>query len=146
MSNVVSIAAPQSRFPSYIPALAKAATILCAVISLGCTFWEGQHNHSALLMGLFLVWVLSPFVGLLWARRFAYWYQYAAQAMVYGLIFLLSIGSAVFYAAAAFGPRWRHPALPFLAGPLVSWLLIGLVLVVVKLCFGGRFARQRRAA
>jgi hypothetical protein len=146
MSNVVSIAAPQSRFPSYIPALAKGAAIVGAAISTGCTFWAGQHNHSVLLVGLFLLWVLSPFLGLLWARRFAYWYQFAAQAMIYGLIFLVSIGSAVFYLAAAFGPRWRHAALPFLTAPLVSWLLIGLVLVVVRLCFGGRFARNRRAA
>ncbi|MFP5234744.1 MAG: hypothetical protein ACLGSD_02485 [Acidobacteriota bacterium] len=146
MSNVVSIAAPQSRFPSYIPALAKAATVLSAIVSLGCTFWVGQHNRSVLLAALFALWVLSPFAGLLWARRFAYWYQFAAQAMVYGLIFLVSIGSAVFYLAAAFGPRWKHPALPFLAGPLVSWLLIGLVLVVVRLSFGRRFNGHRRAA
>lgn len=146
MSNVVSIAAPQSRFPSYIPALAKAATIASAIVSLGCTFWVGQHNRSVMLAMLFAVWVLSPFLGLLWARRFAYWYQFAAQAMVYGLIFVVSIGSAAFYLAAAFGPRWRHPALPFLAGPLVSWLLIAMVLIVVKLSFGGRFARHRRAA
>ena len=53
MSNVVSIAAPQSRFPSYIPALARVATLLSAVVSLGCMFWVGQHNHSAILVALF---------------------------------------------------------------------------------------------
>lgn len=146
MSNVVSIAAPQSRFPSYIPALARAATIVSAIVSLGCMFWVGQHNRSIVLVTLFAVWVLSPFIGLLWARRFAYWYQYAAQAMIYGLVFLVSIGSAIFYAIAAFGPHWRYPALPFLAAPLASWLLIGMVLLVVKLSFGGRFDRGRRAA
>lgn len=146
MSNVVSIAAPQSRFPSYIPALARVATIVSAIVSLGCMFWVGQHNRSIVLVTLFALWVLSPFIGLLWTRRFAYWYQYAAQAMIYGLIFLVSIGSAIFYAIAAFGPRWHHPALPFLAAPLLSWLLIGMVLLVVKLSFGGRFERGRRAA
>lgn len=146
MSNVVSIAAPQSRFPSYIPALARAATIVSAIVSLGCMFWVGQHNRSIFLVTLFALWVLSPFIGLLWARRFAYWYQYAAQAMIYGLIFLVSVGSAIFYAVAAFGPRWSHPALPFLATPLLSWFLIAMVLLVIKLSFGGRFEKRRRAA
>lgn len=145
MGNLITFAAPGSRFPSFLPALAKIATLTCAVISLACMFRVGQHNRSGLLVALFTVWVASPFAALLWARRFAYWYTYAAQAMTYGLIFLVSIGSAVFYGFAAFGGHWPKPALPFLAAPLLSWFLIALVLLVIRLSFGGRFRRARHA-
>ena len=144
MSNLITLAAPDSRFPAFLPALSKFAAFAGAAVSLACMFWVGRHNRSFVLVALFTVWVLSPFLGLLWARRFAYWYKFAAQAMVYALLFLVVIGSAVFYPVAAFGPHWAHPALPFLAAPLLSWFLILSVLLVIRLAFGGSSPRVHR--
>lgn len=145
MGDLMTLAAPGSRVPPFLPALAKIATLAGALVSLACMFWAGQHNRSVLLAALFTVWVASPFAALLWARRFAYWYTYAAQAMIYALVFLVSVGSAAFYVTAAFGPHWSKPALPFLAAPLLSWFVIALVVLVIRLSFGGRFRPARNA-
>lgn len=143
MNNLLTFASPQPRFPAALQPIANAAMIVGAAVSLGCMFWVGQHNRSLLLVALFTFWVASPFLGLLWARRSVAWSSYAAQAMVYGLIFLVAVGSPVFYGLAAFGVHWSKPALPFLAAPLTAWLLTGMVLFVVRLCFGGRSFRRR---
>ena len=142
MDNLITFAAPQARFPAALQSIANAAMIVGAAVSLGCMFWVGQHNHSLLLVALFTAWVGSPFLGLLWARRLVAWSPYGAKAMVYGLIFLVAIGSPIFYGLAAFGLHWSKPALPFLAAPLTAWLLTGMVLFVVRLCFGGRAVRR----
>lgn len=144
MNNLITLAAPNSRVPAFLPALAKFATLGGAIVSLICTFMVGQHNRSIVLVGLFVAWVLSPFLGLIWARRFAYWYSFAAQAMIYALIFLVGLASTALYAYAAFGPRWSHPAQMFLAVPLISWFLIGSVVLVVWLSLGERSRRARR--
>jgi hypothetical protein len=142
MDNLITLAAPQARFPAALQTIATAATVVGAVVSLGCMFWVGQRNRSFVLVALFAVWVLSPYLGLLWARRSVAWSTYAAQAMVCGLIFIVAIGSPVFYGLAAFGRPWSRPAFPFLAAPLAAWFLTGLVLLVVRLSFGGRTVRR----
>ncbi len=143
MNNLIAFASPQTRLPAVVHTFSNAAMMVGAAVSLGCMFWTGQHNRSAILVALFTVWVASPYVGLILARRSVRWSSYAAQAMVYGLIFLVAIGSPVFYGSAAFGLHWSKPALPFLAAPLTAWLLTGLVLIVVRLCYGGRAVRRR---
>ena len=40
-----------------------------AAEAAGFTLYAGRHNPSRLLMTLFLIWVLSPFVALAWAIR-----------------------------------------------------------------------------
>lgn len=142
MNNLITFASPHARFPAALQPIANAAMIVGAAISLGCTFWVGQHNRSVVLVALFTAWVASPFLGLLWARRVVAWSGYAARAMVYGLIFLVAIGSPVFYGLSAFGMHWSRPALPFLAAPMAAWLLTAMVLMVVRLCFGGRAVRR----
>jgi hypothetical protein len=103
-----------------------------AAISLGLTLWTGHRNSSMVLVLMFLVWVASPFAGLIWVHRTATGWKAARQSAVYRLMLLVSVGSAILYASAVFLPHSAKHAGPFLAVPLASWLLIAVVLVVSR--------------
>jgi hypothetical protein len=110
-------------------ALGRAAIIVLfagAFGSLAATLYAGRHNHSALLTAMFAFWVLAPFAGM-------YLLEFAARRMATPIrdglsaaVILISVCSTIAYALVAWRPPFRQAAFPFLALPVVSWLMIGL--------------------
>jgi len=103
---------------------ARIALAIGAAGSLALMFRVGRNNPSVVLMGLFTIWALSPFVALLavdaiWKRRPA-----PVRATLYVLMLIIAVGSLAVYAAVALGPPRPKPAFFFLAVPFASWLLI----------------------
>ena len=105
-------------------ALALFAVVVGAGGSVALMFRVGRRNDSALLLALFTLWVLSPFMGLAFAAVVSKRWPATARATLYGLIFVLTAGALAAYGKVAFGPPARTPAAMFLLVPLASWLLV----------------------
>jgi hypothetical protein len=99
-----------------------------AVGSVALTLYVGRSNSSHLLIGMFAVWVLSPFA--LLALIAAGSKSRSSRAMLYGLIIVLSAATLLIYGDVALGPSGGKKALAFLVTPAVSWLLTGIVMAI----------------
>lgn len=120
---------------------ALTAVLIGAVGSLALMLRVGRHNPSVLLMAMFTLWVVAPFVALGWAhRRSARWPDLTRQAMQV-VTFVVALGSLAIYGQVAFGPPRPTPAAAFLLVPAGSWLLVAIAAVV-----GAVVARLRSRA
>jgi hypothetical protein len=108
--------------------VAELLTLVGAVVSLGLMLWVGHRNSSVVLIAIFIVWVTSPFVMLLWAHRAAKGWPPAREELVRRVAISVSLGSVFVYAATAFLMHLAKPAGPFLFVPFASWCIIALFL------------------
>ena len=90
---------------------------------------NGRNQKSIILLGLFIVWVLSPFAGLLIANKISNRWTVPARTLLYFLMIVLTIGSLIAY-SGAFIPSGTKPAFIFLVVPLTSWLFIVTVILI----------------
>lgn len=97
--------------------------------SLGLVLYAGRHNHSILLVVLFVVWVLSPFAALLVASVVSRSWFIPVRVTIYILMVVLPLGSLVGY-SGALNQSSTKPAFVFLIIPLVSWLLMAIVIPI----------------
>ena len=109
-------------------AVAIIAAVAGAVGSIGLTLYVGRHNTSRILLSLFVIWVLSPFVALIFASAVSKPWPVLTRATLYSVMLVLTLGSLAVYADVAFGPARAAPAFALLVIPLVSWLLIAIAL------------------
>jgi hypothetical protein len=109
-----------------------------AAVALGLTFWMGHRNPSPLLVVMFLLWVASPFAGLIQVHRLGRAWPAARQMELYILSHLVSVASVLAYAAAVFLMHLAKPAGPFLVVPAVSWLVIAFGLSMSRYFHRGR--------
>lgn len=103
--------------------LARGAASAGAAGSVSLMLYVGRRNASPLLLVIFTVWVIAPFLAMLFADLV--WKR--GGAMLHGLMLVLAVGSLAMYGWAAFGPPVAKPAGVFLIVPAASWLLIGAV-------------------
>ena len=115
-----------SRFLGPLRAVAMIAVVAGAGGSVGLMLRVGRRNDSRILLVLFGIWVLSPFVALVLANFVSKRWQVLTRATLYSLMLALTLGSLVLYADVAFGPPRAKPAFVFLVVPLASWLLIAV--------------------
>lgn len=94
-----------------------------AVGSLGFMLKVGQHNQSLILLALFTLWVLSPFVALALAGMVSKKWSAPTRTTLYCVMLVLSLISPVIYGNVALGPPRPQPAFFFLVVPFGSWLL-----------------------
>lgn len=99
-----------------------------ATLSAILTLSAGRKNASIILPALFFIWVLSPFIILLFAgHRF----KRSIRNIHCLFVILLSILSVIAY-TGALNPVNAKAAAVFLFTPLISWILIIIVVVVSK--------------
>ncbi|HEY2856866.1 MAG TPA: hypothetical protein VGJ21_00445 [Terracidiphilus sp.] len=110
---------------------------VAAAVSLGCTLYAGRHNSSVFLMGLFGVWVLSPFFGIVWMDRVSERSPRDLAAAARASSIVICITSLGLYVTVAAIPAGRHTAFAFLVVPACSWLAI------VSMLIASRLARRR---
>jgi uncharacterized membrane protein YsdA (DUF1294 family) len=101
--------------------IALIALVIGTVGSIGLWIRAAQHPPPLIIV-LFVVWVLSPFVvlgiGHVAAKRWAS----STQAALYWVTLLVTVASVVIYADDALGHRTTHPAFVYVAVPPVSGL------------------------
>ena len=119
----------QSSNQNGLRVLAFAIAFAGAVGSLYFMFKVGHENNSFILVALFTVWVLSPFVALFIFNKISIRWSVTARAYIYWLMIVLAISSLVAYSGALIPPGTK-PAFIFLVTPLSSWVLIVIVFLI----------------
>jgi hypothetical protein len=112
-----------------------------AVSSLALMFRAGRHQKSLILFLLFAIWVVSPFVGLVWANLISKRWLPLARVMLYGVTVALALACPAIYADVALERTTLKVGFVFLVVPFVSWLLIG-VLVSIAFLSSRKASRQ----
>jgi hypothetical protein len=126
-------------------ATALAAVLVGAVGSVGLTLHAGRRNPSRLLMVLFTLWVLSPFVALVLASVAAKRWSFPTRATLYVVMLVVTLGSLAIYGDVALGPPRAKTAFFFLVVPPASWLLIAIAVPIAALISGRRSRRGNGA-
>jgi len=117
---------------SLLREIAVVMVLAGAVCSLGLTLYTGRNNKSVLLIVLFFIWVLSPFIGLLVANVVTKRWSDLIRMTLYILMVFLTLGSLVAY-SGVLSPTGAKPAGVFLIVPLISWVLIVIFILLTAL-------------
>jgi multisubunit Na+/H+ antiporter MnhG subunit len=115
--------------------VALTSVVAGALGSVGLMLWVGHRNPSRLLLGLFVIWVLSPFMALLLANMVSKRWSVITRATLYGVMLILTLSSLAFYGDVVWRPR-PQPAFMFLVVPFGSWLLMTVVVSIAALISG----------
>ena len=116
------------RFLGVLRAVGLIAVAAGAVGSIGFMLRAG--HPPLFLRVLFAVWVLSPFVALLFAHVVSKRWAVLTRTTLYSVMLILSVGSLVTYGNVAFGPPRPKPAFVFLVVPLGSWLVMTIAVSI----------------
>jgi hypothetical protein len=127
-------------FLELLRAAALVAVVIGAVGSVSLMMRVGHRNPSRLLLALFLIWDVSPFVGLVLAVMVSKRWSVITRATLYGLMLIVTLGSLALYGDVVLRPR-PQPAARFLLVPLGSWLLMTIVIPIAALV-SGRLSRR----
>ena len=105
------------------------AVLVGAAGSVGLVLRVGQRNPSKILITLFVVWVLAPFVGLVLADWISKSWAVRIRVALYTVMVALALGSLAIYG----NPPREKPAAVFLMVPVASWVIIAIVVVSSRL-------------
>ena len=118
---------PRASAVQWIVSLVSTASAVCALGSMSII---GQRQRSVLLIAMFTVWVLLPYVALtVLNMRARAWSAEARHSVQYATL-LISLASLARYVAVVLRPLKSQPASTFLIVPLASWIAIGIVALV----------------
>ncbi len=137
----VSRGKPEGGFLGFLRAAALIAALAGAAGSIGLMLLAGHRNPSLLLIVVFALWVLSPFMALVWANVVSRSWAVLTRATLYVVMLVISFGSLAIYGALAFGPLRAKTGFVFLVVPAASWLLIAIVIPIAAL-ISGRLSRR----
>jgi hypothetical protein len=98
--------------------------------SLGLMLYAGRHQNSRILLLLFAVWVLSPFVAAVMADAVSKRLPILARATMNVVMLVLTLGSLAIYWLVAFGHIKAKIGFIFLVVPLTSLLLIAVAVLI----------------
>ena len=110
--------------------------------SIGFMLRAGHRNPSRVLLILFAIWVLSPFVALLFAIIVSKDCSVLTRATLYGVVLVLTATSLAIYGDVALGPPRTKTAFVFVVVPPASWLLIAIAISIAALISRRRSARS----
>ena len=133
ITSKASRAWPERRFLGLLRRATPIAVLAGAAGSLGLMFYAGRRQNSRILLLLFAIWVLSPFIALLWANVVSKRWSILTRATLYSVMLVLTLGSLAIYGAVAFGYATAKVGFVFLVVPLSSWLLIAIGVSIAAL-------------
>ena len=94
-----------------------------AVGSIGLLFHASQHAPR-LLIALFVMWVLGPFLALGLAHVAAKRWGILSRGTLSALMLVVTLGSLAAYVDDAFGHRRPQAAFVYVVVPLASWIVM----------------------
>jgi hypothetical protein len=106
------------------------AVLAGALGSVGFLLRATSRNPSLLLVVLLTIWVVSPFVALLWASFASKLWSVPARVALYGVMLVVSLGALVIYTADALWPRSAQGAFVFIVFAPSAWLFSAIVVAV----------------
>jgi hypothetical protein len=125
--------ASKLRFLSVLRTAALISLAAGAAGSVGSMLRAGHQNPSRVLVILFAIWVLSPFVALVFAILVSRDWSVLTRATLYSVVVFLTVSSLAIYADVAFGAPRTKTAFAFVAVPPASWLLIAITIPIAAL-------------
>ncbi len=131
--------------PGFLSVLRAAALIALPVGtagSLGFMLRAGHRNPSRVLLVLFAIWVLSPFLALVFVLIVSKDWSVLTRATLYGVMLILTVSSLAIYGDVALRPPRTKTAFAFVVVPLASWLLIAITIPIAALIFRRRSRRS----
>src|SRR5258705_9858346 len=111
--------------------------------SVGLMLRAGR-SAPRLLLVLFTIWVLSPFVALAWANIVSKRWSVLTRATLYCVTLVITLGSLGIYLDRVLRPPKSTPAFVFVVVPPVSWMLMTIVLATAALILRRRSHRSGR--
>ena len=122
---------PQARVHNLLRASALIAVVAGAAGSLGLMLWVGRNSPRVLLV-LFFLWDLSPFVALLVAERASTRWAVPTRRTLFAVMLVIALASLAIYGTVVFVSP-KTPTATFLMVPFGSWLLMATVPASAKL-------------
>ena len=119
--------------PAFLEPLRLAAMIVVlpgAAGSFAFMIRAGHRNPSFILLTLFGIWVLSPFVALMLASLVSKRWSTLARTTLYTVIVVITLASLAIYGLVAIGHTAMKVGFVFLVVPLASWLLIAIAVSI----------------
>jgi hypothetical protein len=132
---------PDDGFFRLLRAAARIAVVAGAAGSFGLMLHVGRHNNSHILLVLFTIWDLSPFIALVLADIVLKRWPVLTRTTLYSVMLIIALGSLAIYADVAFGPPRPQPAFMFLVVPLASWVLMAAAIAIAAFVSGRRTHR-----
>src|SRR5437763_1081861 len=124
---------PKLGFLGLLRRTALTAVLVGAAGSLGLMLLASRRQNSRILLLLFAIWVLSPFIALVGANVVSKRWPMPSRATLYGVMLVLTLGSLAIYGGVAFGYAKMKVGFVFLIVPLASWLVIAIVVLIATL-------------
>lgn len=126
MTSIASPGRPEGGYLGLLRTVARIAVVAGAVGSVGLMLRAGRRTHRLLLV-LFVIWVLSPFVALAWANFVSTRWSAATRATLCCVTLVITLGSLAIYGDLVMPPAGSPRAFVFVAVPPGSWLLMAIV-------------------
>lgn len=144
MTSKVSRGVSEAGWLSLLRGAALIAVPAGGVGSVGLMLRAGRHNDSRVLLLLFGIWVLSPFIAALLANVALKHRSVVTRAALYVMMLVLTLGSLAIYGYVAFGHPRVKTGFVFLVVPFASWLLTTVVVAMATVISGGLPRRGKR--
>ena len=107
------------------------ALIVGALGSIYFVMNAGRNNNSFILKGLFLIWILLPFIALAITEAIAKHWSVVGRKTIYWLMIIVTIGSLCGYSGIIHMPNAKN-AFIFLVTPLLSLILLLIVILIIR--------------
>jgi len=114
-------------------AVAMISVLAGAGGSVGLMLRVGHRNNSRILLVLFAIWVLSPFVALVVANIVSKGWSVITRTTLYSVMLVLALGSLAMYGDVASGPLGAKTVPVFVIVPPASWLFIATAISMAAL-------------
>jgi hypothetical protein len=111
---------------------ALTAVLVGAAGSISLLLRAGRSTPRLLLV-LFVIWILSPFVALGWANMAAKRWSLLTRATLYCMTLVITLGSLAVYAGRVSPPEGSSRAFGFVIVPPASWLLLAIGVPIAAL-------------
>ena len=112
--------------PGPLRTAAQVATMIGGLGALASLLNAGRRT-PALLLIMFVGWVLGPFVVLAWANAVSQRWSKPARTTLHVLTLCIALGSLAIYGDVALRPPKVTPTRTFLLVPLASLVLMAIV-------------------
>jgi uncharacterized membrane protein len=105
--------------------------LIGTAVSLFLVIHAGHKNASVILPLLFVIWVLSPYIGLLITIRISKVWQASSRTILHYLVISFTICCVIAY-SGILTPSDVKPAAIFLITPLLLWVAIAITIPVLR--------------
>lgn len=127
---------PEGGLLGLLRTVALIAVVAGGVGSLGLMLRAGQRTPR-LLLALFIIWVFSPFMALLWANIVSKRWSVITRATLYCVTLVVTLGSLAIYGElVVLRPPGSANAFLFVAVPPASWVFMTIVVPMAALISG----------